>query len=200
MPEPSRNRRECYTSRTECKMYAGVLRSDPAIKSRLACESTGFIPGSVATSLRSAPSQSMAWSGDRSQTGADTASSAVQSDSQGVPSSLAGAPGPLPQSWESRAGSAGTAAMQRQTPDTAKSHAISTAVTSLVRTASSLGESVGLSSAGESGGHNQSLPELRLLRQGLGELWGTCRNSRVRSFHRLVAAPPCAGVPPAQQS
>lgn len=147
MPGPSRNRRECYMSRTECRMYAGAPRGASAIESRLACEQAGPIPASVATPLCSAPTQSIAWSTDRSPLGARTASSTVQSDSQGAPSSLAGTAGSLPQSWESGAGWAGTAARQRQIPDPTSSHANSTAVTGLVRTGLSLGRFARLSSA-----------------------------------------------------
>lgn len=134
-------------SRTECRMYAGAPRGASAIKSRLACEQAGPISASAATSLCIAPTQSMAWSTDRSPAGARTASSEVQPDSQGVPSSLAGTAGSLPQSWESGAGWAGTAARQRQIPDPNSSHAISTAVTGLARTGFSLGHFARLSSA-----------------------------------------------------
>lgn len=141
-------------SRTECRMYAGAPRGASAIKSRLACEYAGPISASVATSLCTAPTQGMAWSTDRSPAGARTASSAVQPDSQGVPSSLAGTAGSLPQSWESGAGWAGTAARQRQIPDPNSSHAISTAVTGLVRTGFSLEHFARLSraAAGAEGG------------------------------------------------
>ena len=145
-PHPSRNQRECYMSRAECKRYAGALCNGPALMSRLACEQAGPGAGPEA-SPSGAPAQDGAWSTARSPAGGLTTSSAVQPDSQGAPSSLAGTAGSLPQSWESGAGWAGTAARQRQVPETTSSHANSTAVTGLLRTCSSLGQFARLSSA-----------------------------------------------------
>lgn len=71
----------------------------------------------------------------------------MQPESQGAPSSLAGTAGSLPQSWESGAGWAGTAARQRQVPEITSSHANSTALTDLVRTGFSIGHFSRLSSA-----------------------------------------------------
>ena len=156
IPAPSRNRTECYISRAEFRMYAGTPSSASDIKARLKCEAAGPVAGAVATSSWAAPKQTMSRSADCSPVDASNASSAVQSDSQGAPSSLAGATGSLPQSWESGAGRVGAAARQRQIPDPTKSHAISTAVSGLVRTGSSLGQITGLSSA--TGGMPASTP------------------------------------------
>lgn len=140
-------------------MYAGALCSGPAIKSRLAYEQAGPTAGSVEASLCAAPTQGGAWSTARSPAGGLTTSSEVQPDSQGAPSSLAGAVGPLPQSWESGAGWAGAAARQTQTPDPISSHAISTAVTGLVRTRFSIGHfSRSSSAAAESEGGTDRSP------------------------------------------
>ena len=148
MPGPSRNQRECYMSRAECKMYAGAPCSGSAIKSRPACAQAGPIAGLVEASLCTAPTQGRAWSAARSPAVGLTTSSTVQPDSHGA-SSLAGTAGSLPQSWESGAGWTGAAARQTQIPDAISSHAISTAVTDLVRTESSLGQFPRLSSLAE---------------------------------------------------
>lgn len=160
-PDPSRNQRECYRSRAECKRYAGALCNGPALMSRLACEQAGPGAGPLEASPSSAPAQDGAWSTARSPAGGLTTSSAVQPDSQGAPSSPVGTAGSLPQSWESGAGWAGTAARQRQVPETTSSHANSTAVTGLLRTCSSLGQFARLSSAAaEPDGGTNRFPSL----------------------------------------
>ena len=197
MPGPSRHQRECYRSMAECKMYAGELCSGPAIKSRLAYEQAGPVAGSVEASLCTAPAQDGAWSMARSPAGVVTTSSAVQPDSQGAPSSLAGTAGSLPQSWESGAGWAGTAARQRQVPDATSSHANSTALTGLLRTDSSLGQFARLSSAtAESDGATNRLSSFL----GFGEspmnrarIWHDCRVDH--TCKQPLGGPRRAGVP-----
>ena len=173
-------------SRTECRIYVGAPRGASAIKSRLACEYAGPISASVATSLWIASTQSRAWSTDRSPVGARTALSAVQPDSQGVPSSLAGTAGSLPQSWESGAGWAGTAARQRQIPDPNSSHAISTAVTGLLRTGFSLVHFARLSraAAGPKGGTNR-FPSFRRLGKSPVKRGGIWRNRAAGSHLQM---------------
>lgn len=185
MPGPSRNLRECYTSRAECKMYAGALCNGPGVMSRLACEQAGSAASSVPAWLCTAPTQGVAWSPARSAAGGLTASSTVQPDSHGAPSSLAGTPGSLPQSWESGAGRAGASARQRQIPEPTSSHAISTAVTGLVRTGCSLDHFAALSSAMAGRQHGAGGDRFPCFPTCGKPPWsrapGICRDRRVRS-------------------